>query len=118
MSQWTYDEIKLAMEKLIEKSAVDSEFRKLCLVNPNEALKQIAKKDIPEGFTVKLIENEASVTVVLPEFKGEDGELSDSDLDQVAGGKGEGLSDEAIASTVIGSVGAAATAAAAAATCF
>lgn len=118
MSQWSYDDIKSAMEKVMEKSAADADFRSLCLSNPNAALKQVAQKEIPDGFNVKFIENQASATLVLPEFKGADGELSDSDLDQVAGGKGEGLSDGEIAATAVGSVGAAATAAAAAATCF
>ena len=36
-----------------------------------------------------MVENEATITIVLPDFKGTDGELSDLELDQVAGGKGQ-----------------------------
>ena len=84
---WTEKEINEAIEVVSKKAATDKEFRKLCLENPNEAVKQVYGKEIPEEFKIKIIENEPGYdeTFVLPDFIG--GELSDDDLDKVAGGK-------------------------------
>jgi hypothetical protein len=74
------------MEKVKELSVKDSAFRKICLENPNEAIKKVTGKEVPAGIVLKFIENEgAHLTVVLPDAP-VSGELSDSDLGSVAGG--------------------------------
>jgi len=88
MSDWTQVEINEAIEAVGKKASSDKDFRKLCTEDPNKAIKEAYGKDVPEGFKVKLIENESGIdeTFVLPDFMGE--ELSDDELDKVAGGKG------------------------------
>ena len=88
MATWTTEEIQEAVQKVGEKSAKDQKFRKLLMEKPKEAIKQVANKEMPEGFTLKLIEADPAVdmTFVLPPLQTD--ELSDRELDQVAGGRG------------------------------
>ncbi len=84
----THEEAEQAIQEVVKRAQTDSEFRRLCLTEPNTAAKQAIGKDVPEGFTLRFIENQgADLTVVLPDFIDEKAELSDKDLDQVAGGK-------------------------------
>ena len=54
----------------------------------NTELEPATGKDIPEGFTLRCVENKgADLTVVLPDSIDADAELSDIELEQVAGGK-------------------------------
>lgn len=88
MSAWTQEEVNQAIEKVKELSVTDAAFRKLCLENPNEAIKKVSGKEVPEGIVIKFIENiGAHMTIVLPEAAAA-GELSDDALDSVAGGVG------------------------------
>ena len=89
MSDWTEQEIIDAFSALNKKVVTDREFRDLALSNPNEAVKQLTGKDLPEGMAIKLIEAdpEASRTFVLPNFRGEGAELSDKELEAAAGGQ-------------------------------
>jgi hypothetical protein len=85
---WTEQEVKATIEKIQAKASTDKKFREKVLSNPAEAIKEVAGKEIPDGLKIKIIENEKDVdqTYVLPDFIGE--ELSDEDLDNVAGGMG------------------------------
>jgi hypothetical protein len=85
---WTAEEVNKVISLIKERSATDKEFRKRVLSEPQKAIKEISGKDLPQGFKIKIIENKPGVdqTYVLPDFTGE--ELSDEDLDNVAGGKG------------------------------
>ncbi len=86
MVAWTQEEVTQYIEKVKELSVKDSAFRKLCLENPNEAIKKAAGKEVPAGIVVKFIENVgAHMTIVLPDAP-VSGELSEDDLGGVAGG--------------------------------
>lgn len=86
MSTWTQQDVKQTLQKIAEKSATDQAFRQLALEHPNEAIKQVADKEVPDGYTIKMIENAPGVdqTFVLPNFQSD--KLSDKELDQVSGG--------------------------------
>jgi hypothetical protein len=86
---WSQDEADRAVQKVMTRAATDMEFRKRVLADPAAAVKEVAGKDLPAGFTVKVIENEPGVdqTFVLPDFQTED--LTDADLEAVAGGCGK-----------------------------
>ncbi len=91
MNTWTQQEVTAAVQKISEKAATDKDFRKLALDNPSEAIKNVTGKEVPDGYSIKMIENDSGVdqTFVLPDFQTE--ELSDDDLDKVAGGRGANL---------------------------
>ena len=81
-------EAEQAIERIIKRAQTDSEFRQLCLDNPNSAAQEATGKEIPAGYVLKFVDNKrADLTVVLPDIIEESAELSDTELDQVAGGK-------------------------------
>lgn len=84
--EWTQDKInELYME--VQKLAVtDEEFRAELLNDSSAAIEKVAGEKLPEGFSVKVIENDPqyAATFVLPPMVSE--ELGDEDLDAVAGG--------------------------------
>lgn len=82
----TNKEAKKIIDQVMDRASYDEEFRKLALEDPKKAIKEISTDvEIPEGYTVSFIEGDpdADRTFVLPPLKSE---LSDEDLDQVAGG--------------------------------
>ena len=83
----TTQEAERAIQEIIKRAQTDSEFRTLCLENPVAAAKEVTGKDIPQGFTLKFVDNRsADMTVVLPDIVDANAELSDTELEQVAGG--------------------------------
>ena len=83
----TNQEAEQAIAQVIERAQTDSEFRQLCLSNPNAAAREATGKDIPEDFTLKFVDNQgADLTVVLPDLVDSSVELSNAELEQVAGG--------------------------------
>ncbi|TNJ64944.1 NHLP leader peptide family natural product precursor [Paenibacillus hemerocallicola] len=94
MSGWTNEKTNEALKTVFAKAATDKAFRALVLENPNEAVKQAAGVEIPAGFTVRFVENDGvDATFVLPDFIG-DSELSDEQLEAVAGGKKKKKDDD------------------------
>ena len=88
--KWTKKELDEAMVKIEKLASTDMNFRKLCVSDPHAAVKQATGKDVDPGYKLKFIENEAGFeTFVLPDFKGSGDELSNADLDSVAGGLGD-----------------------------
>jgi hypothetical protein len=83
---WTQDEVENAFVELKKKATTDEDFRKLILTDPKSAIKQVTGKDVPEGFKIKVIESDPAyhMTFVLPRMLSTD--LSDEELDRVAGG--------------------------------
>ena len=87
MAEWTQAEAQKAIAEVARRSRIDPEFRKLALRDPNAAIAQINPTPLPPGFTVRAVENEgASLTLVLPDPVSKDDELSDTQLEHVAGG--------------------------------
>jgi len=86
---WTEEKINHVIADIKKKASEDESFRKLCLDNPSEAIKQISGMEVPEGVKINMIENEPGVahTIVLPP---EPGAIKDEELDQIAGGRGGG----------------------------
>ncbi len=87
----TSQEAEQAIQVVVKRAQAYREFRQLCLTDPSAAIKKAIGKDIPEGFTLRFVENKgADLTVVLPDPIDVSSELSDADLEQVAGGKATG----------------------------
>jgi hypothetical protein len=84
----TTQEAEQAIAQIVKRAQTDSEFRQLCLNDSNAAAQEATGKDIPEGFSLRFVENQnADLTVVLPDMIDTNAELSDAELEQVAGGK-------------------------------
>jgi hypothetical protein len=76
-----------------QKAAEDDAFRAELLSNPRAAIEKLFNVELPAQITLKAIEEPADTyTVVVPAkvAAGKDGELSDSDLEAVAGGSKSG----------------------------
>jgi hypothetical protein len=76
-------------QALLARSATDMEFRAQLLSDPRAALAAFGGKsvsEIPESVNIKFIENTVDATIVLPDFVDTEAELSDRELETVAGG--------------------------------
>jgi len=73
-------------------AAQDPAYRKMLLENPKEVLAKQMGQELPDGITVKVVEESAdTIYLVAPYVAPAAGdELSDDDLEKVAGGKGKG----------------------------
>ena len=71
-------------EKLIKKAWADSEFKKQLLSNPKAAIEKEIGESLPENFVVKAVEETSNTAYIRIPRNPE--ELSDSEMDNVAGG--------------------------------
>ena len=86
-AQWTPQEIERVIQDSIQRGKADTAFRSLALSNPRAAIEKVAGKPIPEGLKVKFFDGSgAHLNIILPESASEEGELTDTQLEQVAGG--------------------------------
>ena len=76
--------------KLIQRSFEDLSFRQRLLADPKAAIEQELGTKLPESIEVTVVEESAeTIYLVLPSASpvGQGGELSDQELDAVAGGE-------------------------------
>ena len=72
---------------IAEKAWKDEAFHKEVLANPNKAYEQYLGRPVPAGMTIKVVEDTPNtVHFVIPAKPANAGELSDSELENVAGG--------------------------------
>ena len=74
---------------LVQRSMEDEDFRQRLLDDPKEPVEQELGSRLPEGVEVRAVEESAQIIyLVLPSASplGQGGELSDQELDEVAGG--------------------------------
>jgi hypothetical protein len=103
MAEWTESQIQTTLAEVTKRATTDMEYRKLALSDPAAAIAKIDPTPIPAGFKLRFVENAgANLTVVLPDPVSE-GELSDAELEQVAGGGGR-CGGSCAASCVISSI--------------
>ena len=78
------------LQDVISKNAAeDSSYRESLIANPRGILEKHLGQELPEWMNVKIVEETAdTVYLVAPHVPSE--ELSDEDLEMVAGGKGGG----------------------------
>ena len=83
---WSQEKINEVYLEVQRMAATDEEFRKELLANTDEAIEKVAGEKLPEGFKVKVVENDPqyAATFVLPPMVSD--ELGDDELDSVAGG--------------------------------
>ena len=74
---------------LVQRTMEDEDFRQMLLDDPKGAVEQELGSRLPEGVEVRAVEESAQIIyLVLPSTSplGQGGELSDQELDEVAGG--------------------------------
>ncbi|MBO9541323.1 NHLP leader peptide family natural product precursor [bacterium] len=87
MSNWSTESLTQAIELFKQRAARDTEFRALALKDPGLAVKELTGAEVPEGFTINVLESQgADMTIVLPPLKADADELDESELELVTGG--------------------------------
>jgi hypothetical protein len=87
MAEWNEAEAQKTLAEITKRSQTDPEYRKLVLKDPNTAIAKVNSTPMPAGFKVQFVDNEgANLTIVLPDALSNNAELSDAELEQVAGG--------------------------------
>ncbi|MEM1056009.1 MAG: NHLP leader peptide family RiPP precursor [Bacteroidota bacterium] len=74
------------LRDLMAKATTDADFRSGLLNEPTQTLEAYSGIDFPEDFQVRFIESKADITLVLPDFIDESAEISEEELEAVAGG--------------------------------
>lgn len=88
MSNWSDADVQSALKEVFSRASTDAAFRNKCLSDPSGAVKEVVGKDVPADFSLRFVDNANSdLTVVLPDLVGDGDELSDAELEQVAGGR-------------------------------
>jgi hypothetical protein len=89
MSNWSKESVQEVVEKVFAKAAKDEKFRALCISNIQAAIKEVSGKEVPSNFKINVVDNTGyHMGLTLPPLQKADGELVDSELESVAGGKG------------------------------
>jgi hypothetical protein len=88
MSAMNELEFDTAIREVIKRTVMDSAFRAKALVDPKGALETVSTKSAPLGVSLLFIDNhgKSTKTIVLPDPVQESEELTESDLEEVAGG--------------------------------
>lgn len=79
-------QVEAQMQKLMSRSATDQAFRQKLLTTPREALSEFHGREIPANVDIRFIENTADATFVLPDAIDPAAELSEQEMETVAGG--------------------------------
>jgi Nitrile hydratase, alpha chain len=98
MTEATGDDSRAEMERrLIQRSLEDEDFRQRLLAEPRAAIEQEFGSRLPESVEVLAVEETSEIIyLVLPSSSptGQGGELSDQELEAVAGGEGDIYGEE------------------------
>lgn len=83
---WTEQEMNEVYLEVQKRAVTDQDYRDELLRDPNAAIESLTGKRLPQGFSVKVVENEPgyAATFVLPDLLAE--EIEDDGLETVAGG--------------------------------
>jgi hypothetical protein len=81
---------KEIIEQIMDRASYDLDFRQRLLVDPKTTIYEELGVRVPASYKVRFIEKDRDIDslVVLPDYQDPSGELSDDDLEAVAGGNG------------------------------
>ena len=76
------------LDDVLRRAAVDRDFRERLLNEPGAVLARVTGQELPEDYTVRFIEKDedTDALIVLPDMVPETMELSEAELEAVAGG--------------------------------
>jgi hypothetical protein len=99
MKKFKYEAHRRAMRALAIKAAHDVTFRKQLLADPGAAFTDLTGRKVPEALRVKFVEKDPNVDlmIVLPDLIPQEGELTERDIENVAGGTNWGCQDDTTA---------------------
>lgn len=84
---WSEEQIREAIALVKEKAGQDASFRKRVLTDVYEAVKEATGRDVPRDFKIQVVDGTGyHANIVLPEFRSSEDELTEADLETVAGG--------------------------------
>jgi len=91
MSKGRQADIQAAITEVLRRASYDLDFRKLALRDARAALGNVANGALPRDLPYKFVDAVSSVSngngsIALPEYTSGHGELTEKELDQVAGG--------------------------------
>ncbi len=86
-SNWTDEEMSRAVLETLRRISVDEDFKKLAFSDGAAAIARVNPKPLPPGLVMKFVDNSGPVqTIPLPHPDFESEEISEAELEAVAGG--------------------------------
>jgi hypothetical protein len=87
MSQWTQQDEEHLLDSAMRRSMLDADFRALLVKDSATALQKISSKPLPDNYRPQFVDNSGPGRIfILPDPLPATGELSDTELEEVAGG--------------------------------
>src|SRR5687767_12439511 len=78
------------LDIIAEFAAKDPTYRQALLANPKDVLSKQMNQSLPDSLNVKVVQETADTIYLIAPYVPQQGdELSDADLEKVAGGKGQ-----------------------------
>ncbi|PQP84165.1 hypothetical protein C0Q44_06100 [Paenibacillus sp. PCH8] len=89
---WTQEQLNETVEAVLAKAGSDAEFRALAVSDIYAAIRAATGHEVPQQFKIRVVDATGyHATIILPEVRNAADELTDTELDNVAGGSGIGL---------------------------
>jgi hypothetical protein len=83
-------EMNSMVREVIKRAVVDHDFRQLAVRDSEAAIAEVSGKKLPQGISIQFVDNykKRIKTIALPDPVENPQELTDEELEQVAGGGG------------------------------
>jgi hypothetical protein len=85
-TEWTEDDLRSTLQSVSKKAAADPKFKQLALTDPAAAIKEATGHVVPPGLTIDIVEGDKGGPGLQANVQHPPLELSDAELNQVAGG--------------------------------